>query len=94
VRSERPLTYEYISPGELAVRRNEQVKATDGYVGRVAEFLANPRTRHIIHLVLQEGWLWGRREVTVPVSEIDRMDEETIYLRHDRHDVESLPAIL
>jgi len=89
-----PVTYEHIPPGELAVRRNARVKATDGYVGRVDEFLVNPRTRHITHLVLREKHLWGRKEATVPVSEIDRMDEETIHLKHDRHATESLPAIL
>jgi hypothetical protein len=89
-----PVTYEHIRPGELAVRRNARVKAKDGYVGRVDEFLVNPRTRHITHLVLRERRLWGRKEVTVPVSEIDRMDEETISLKHDWHNIKSSPAIV
>ena len=88
-----PVTYEQIPPGELAVRRNARVEATDGYMGRVDEFLVDPRTRHITHLVLRERRLWGRKEVTVPISEIERMGEETIHLKHDKRATESLLAI-
>jgi sporulation protein YlmC with PRC-barrel domain len=89
-----PVTYERIPPGKLAVHRNARVKATDGYMGQVDEFLVDPRTGQITHLVLREKRLWGRREVTVPVSEIERMDKETIYLKRDKHATESLLAIL
>jgi sporulation protein YlmC with PRC-barrel domain len=88
-----PVTCEPIPLGELAVRRSARVKATDGYVGRVDEFLVDPTTRHITQLVLRERHLWGRREVIVPVSEIDRIREDVVYLKLDKQAIESLPAV-
>jgi hypothetical protein len=85
--------HEQIPPGELAVRRGTQVKAKDGAVGSVDEFLINPSNGHISHLVLREGHLWGQKEVTIPVSHIERIEEEAVYLNLTRHDVEKLPAI-
>lgn len=89
-----PVTYEQIPPGEVVVRRNARVEATDGYMGRVEEFLVDPRTGQITHLVLRERRLRGRKEMTVPVSEIERMDEEAIHLKHDQRATESLFAML
>jgi sporulation protein YlmC with PRC-barrel domain len=69
------------------------VEATDGKVGRVDEFLINPKTDHITHLVLREGHPWGRKDVTIPVSQIDHYKENTVYLKLDKHGIEALPAI-
>lgn len=80
-------------PGELALRRGTRVDATDGHVGRVDEFLIDPATGHITHVVLREGHLWGQKDVTIPVSEIDRIEEDTVHLKLDRHSIAALPAI-
>jgi sporulation protein YlmC with PRC-barrel domain len=84
---------EHIPANELAIRRETTVEATDGIVGRVDEFLINPENDHITHLVLREGHLWGRKDVTIPVSQIDHYDENTVYLKLDKHAIEALPAI-
>ena len=85
--------HESIPFGELAVRRGTRVEATDGYIGQVDEFLVNPGDDRITHLVLREGHLWGQREVTIPVSQIERIAEDAVYLNLDKHSVEALPAI-
>jgi hypothetical protein len=85
--------HERIPPGELAVRRGARVEATDGHAGRVDEFLVNPGDDHITHLVLREGHLWGQKDVTIPVSQIDHIEEGAVYLKLDKHSVEALPAI-
>jgi hypothetical protein len=82
-----------IPPGELAVRRGAGVEATDGHAGRVDEFLVNPETEHITHLVMREGHLWGQRDVTIPLSAIDRFDEDRVYLKLDKQEIEALPTI-
>jgi sporulation protein YlmC with PRC-barrel domain len=88
------MEHECLLPGELAVRRGTQVEATDGHVGRVDEFLVNPANGYnITHLILREGHLWGQRDVTIPVSEIDRMGEDTVHLKMDKRSIEALPAI-
>ena len=85
-------TVEHIPPGELAVRRGTKVAARDGHVGQVAELVLNPETGHISHFVLEEGHLWGKKEVTVPVTAIDYLLENTFDLKLDAKEVETLPA--
>jgi hypothetical protein len=87
-----PLKRERIPAGELAVRQFARVNATDGQVGRVDEFLADPASRQITHLVLREGHLWSQKDVVVPISEVDRAGEDVVYLKLDRNAVRSLPA--
>jgi hypothetical protein len=84
---------ESIPPGEVAVRQGARVEATDGPVGRFDEFLVDPANEHVSHLVMREGHLWGRRDVTIPVSEIDRLEGDTIYLKLDKEQVGALPAV-
>jgi uncharacterized protein YrrD len=88
-----PLDHERVPPGELAVRRGARVEATDGRVGRVDEFLVDPTSEHITHLVLREGHLWGQRDVTIPVSQIERIEEGAVYLKLDRKRIGALPTI-
>jgi uncharacterized protein YrrD len=85
--------HKQIPPGELAVRRGTRVDATDGHVGRVDEFLVNPENEYITHLVMREGHLWGQKDVTIPVSAIDRLGEDTVYLKLDKKGIEALPTI-
>lgn len=87
------LEHERIPPGELAVRRGAQVEASDGHVGQVDEFLVDPETCQITHLVMREGHLWGAKDVAIPVSDIVRMDEDTVYVGLDKASIEALPAI-
>jgi len=88
-----PLEHERIPPGELAVRRGTHVEAKDGRVGVVDEFLVDPTNGHITHLVLREGHLWGKKDVTIPVSQIDHIEEDTVYLKLSKPDIEALPAL-
>jgi len=81
-----------VPPGELAVYRGARVEATDGKVGVLGEFLVDPLTGHISHLILMEGHLWGKKEVSIPVSAIDRIEAETVFLALDKKAVESLPS--
>jgi uncharacterized membrane protein len=88
-----PVEVERIPPGELAVRRGMTVEATDGHIGRVGELVVDPETGHITHVVLQEGHLWDKKEITLPLSAIDFAQENAVYLKLDKAAVERLPAI-
>jgi sporulation protein YlmC with PRC-barrel domain len=88
-----PLEHQRIPPDELAVRRGTRVQATDGHVGVVDEFLVDPENGHITHLVLREGHLWGKKDVTIPVSQVDRIEEGTVHIKLNRHEITVLPAI-
>lgn len=88
-----PLEFERIPPGELVVHRGTKVYASDGQIGRVDEFLIDPVSGHITHLVLREGHLWGQKDITIPVSQIDRIKDDRVYLKMDKQSIEALPSI-
>ena len=83
----------WIPPGEMTVRRGTLVDATDGCVGKVGELLVDEASGQITHVVLQEGHMWSKKEVTLPLSAIDRVLEETVYLNLDKQAIEALPSI-
>jgi sporulation protein YlmC with PRC-barrel domain len=84
---------ERIPPGELAVRRGTKVAARDGHVGHVGELVVDPESGHISHLVLEEGHLWAKKEATLPVSTVDYILEDTVYLKLSKQEVAALPAV-
>jgi sporulation protein YlmC with PRC-barrel domain len=88
-----PVGHEQVPAGELAVHRGSEVRATDGRVGQVDEFLVDPDSEKISHLVLREGHLWGKKDVPIPISQIDRIEEDTVYLKLDKEGVGALPAV-
>lgn len=84
---------ERIPPGEIAVRRGANVRATNGYVGRIDEFVIDPKDGRVTHLVVREGYLWDKKELTLPLSAVARLDEYVVELNLDKKTVKSLPAI-
>jgi uncharacterized membrane protein len=87
-----PVKHQNLALGELAVRRGARVEATDGNVGLVDELLINSNNMQVTHLVLLERHIFENREITIPVSQIDRVVEDTVYLKLDRQSVELLPT--
>ena len=88
-----PLEHENIPIGEVAIRRYTPVKATDGHVGKVDEFVVDSKNANVTHLVLREGHLWGEKDVSIPVSEIKEITGEAVFLKLDKKAVAALPAI-
>jgi hypothetical protein len=86
------IDHENTPADELAIHRGAHVHATDGHIGVVAEFLVNPVSKQITHVILREGPLWNRQEVTIPVIDIDHIDDDTIYLTLNKHEIATLPA--
>lgn len=82
-----------IPPEELAVRRGAKVRATDGRIGQVDEFLIDPESGNISHLILREGLPWDKKHIAIPISGIERIEENTVYLKLDKKSVKALPSI-
>lgn len=87
-----PVKHLRIPPGEVAVRRGAHVEASDGTVGQVREFLVDPISRQITHMVVGTGHLWSKKSITIPATDIDQVGEEEIFVNLEEHDVDSLPA--
>jgi sporulation protein YlmC with PRC-barrel domain len=84
---------EQIPEGERAIHSGAYVEATDGGVGQVEELLIDPGTGRITHLVLRKGHLWGKRDVTIPLDQIDRVEDDVVYLKLNKQAVGALPGV-
>jgi len=87
------LAHERVPEGETVIHRGAHVHAVDGHLGRVDDLLIDDKSERITHLVLREGRFWGQKDVTIPVSEIDRIEADRIFLKLDKHAVGELPAV-
>jgi sporulation protein YlmC with PRC-barrel domain len=86
------VTYDTVPVGEVAVRRGDRVHATDGEIGAVQGLVIDPRSHHVTHVLLQEGHLWGRKEVAIPISEVTST-ADGIQLKINKQEVQDLPSI-
>jgi sporulation protein YlmC with PRC-barrel domain len=87
------VTYDKIPVGEVAVRRGDPVHATDGNIGRVQGLVIDPSDYHVTHVLLQEGHLWGRKEVAIPISAVTGVDDDGAQLSMTKQQVQDLPAV-
>jgi sporulation protein YlmC with PRC-barrel domain len=88
----RYVTEDLIPLGEDEVRRGDHVYATDGRIGQVRGFVIDPASHHVTHALLQEGHLWGRKEVAIPISAVTRVDDG-IWLSVTKQQVQDLPPL-
>ncbi len=88
----QPVVHDTVPSGEVVVRRGEQVHATDGDIGRVQGVVIDPRDRHVTHVLLQEGHLWGRKDVAIPIGAVTGVDDG-IRLNITKQEVQDLPAV-
>jgi sporulation protein YlmC with PRC-barrel domain len=87
-----PVVVQDVVPlGEVDVQRGESVHALDGEIGKVQGFLVDPDDNRVTHILLQEGHLWGRKEVSIPISAVTGVDAG-IRLNITKKQVEDLPA--
>ena len=78
--------------GEVDVRRGEPVYATDGEIGKIQGLVIDPGSHHVTHVLLEEGHLWGRKEVAIPISSVTRVGD-IINLTIDKQQVQDLPPV-
>lgn len=87
------LTYDRIPKGEVEIRRSSAVTDADrDTLGHVDGFVVD-RDEQITHLVLERGHLWGRREVTIPIGAVTRVETDSVRLSLTKDAVEALPAV-
>jgi sporulation protein YlmC with PRC-barrel domain len=86
------VTYDSVPLGEVEVRRGEHVHATDGEIGLVQGLVIDRRSHHVTHVLLQEGHLWGRKEVAIPISAVTGAGDG-IRLNITKQQVRDLPPV-
>jgi sporulation protein YlmC with PRC-barrel domain len=86
------VTYDRVPKGEVEVRRASSVITADGhYVGDVDGFLVDDE-EHITHFVLERGHLWGRREVTVPMGAVSKVESDSVTVDLSKDELGTLPS--
>ena len=88
----REITYDSVPVGEVEVRRGEHVHANDGEIGRVEGLVIDPGSHQVTHVLLQEGHLWGSKEVAIPIGAVTGV-VDTVQLNITKQQAENLPAI-
>ncbi|MEJ2484428.1 MAG: PRC-barrel domain-containing protein [Anaerolineales bacterium] len=87
------IPYERIPKGDVTFHRGSVIEATDGPVGKLDEFQIDSSGEHISHLIIKEGHLWNKKEIGIPVSEIDHIEKDTIYIKLNKDQVANLPSL-
>lgn len=87
------VTTDRIPVGELDVRRGEPVHASDGHVGSLQGLVIDPRDHHVTHLLLQEGHLWGKKQVAIPIGAVRHVDVDDIRVDLTRDQIRDLPPV-
>jgi hypothetical protein len=88
----QPVTYDRVPAGEVEVRRGDRVHATDGEIGHVRGLVIDPGDRQVTHVLLDEGHLWGKKRVVVPISAVTGADAG-IRLNLTKDQVSDLPPV-
>jgi len=85
-------TYDAVPLDEVEVRRGEHVHATDGHIGKVQGLVIDADSHRVTHVLLQEGHLWGRKEVAIPIGAVTGVDDG-IRLNLTKQQVQDLPPV-
>jgi sporulation protein YlmC with PRC-barrel domain len=88
-----PVVTDSLPVGEVAIRRGQQVHATDGGIGRVQGLVIDRTSHHVTHVMLQEGHLWGRKDVVIPINSVSGIEGGDITLTLTKQEVQDLPAV-
>ncbi len=82
-----------VPAGEVEVRRGQPVHATDGDIGRVRGLVVDPGDHHVTHVLLEEGHLWGKRQITIPIGAVKDVGTDGVQVNLTREEVRDLPPV-
>jgi sporulation protein YlmC with PRC-barrel domain len=87
------VTYDRIPKGEVEIRRSSAVISADGHdLGRVDGFLIDDEEQ-ITHFLLERGHLWGRREITIPIGSVEKVETDLVTVGLTKDEVGALPGL-
>jgi sporulation protein YlmC with PRC-barrel domain len=87
------VTVDSVPSGAVDIRRELTVCATDGEIGQVQGLIVEPGGHQVPHMLLQEGRMWGRKEVAIPIGAVAKIGRMLIHLSLTKHQVKDLPPV-
>lgn len=73
------------------IRRAQHVHASDGPVGQVRGLVAGSSQHQVTHILLDEGHLWDKKEVAIPIDAVKFVVDDGVHLKLTRKEVGALP---
>ncbi len=78
--------------GHLAVHGDQPVHSTDGEIGKIRAVRVDAASGRVTDILLQEGHLWGKREIAIPWGSVTSLDGG-VHLSLTSEAIKKLPAI-
>ncbi len=75
-----------------ALETTSRARGGCGDIGLLQGLVTDPGTGHVTHVLLQEGHLWGRREVAIPIGAVTGVNDG-IRLNITKQQVQDLPPV-
>jgi hypothetical protein len=82
-----------VPAGDTEIRRGERAHASDGEVGRVQGLIVDPKDHHVTHVLFEEGHLWGKKAVAIPIASVKDVAADGVRLVFTRDQVRDLPPV-
>jgi sporulation protein YlmC with PRC-barrel domain len=67
-------------------------RARGGEIGRVQGLVVDPRDHQVTHVLLEEGHLWGKKQVALPISDVTDV-HQGVHLNLSKNQVRDLPPV-
>jgi len=87
------ISFDRVPKGEVEIRRASSVISADGdTVGHVDGFLVDSDDR-ISDIVLRRGHLWRKRDITIPISSVTKVETDIVTLGLTTKEIGKLRAV-
>jgi hypothetical protein len=80
------------SQSDKSLQRGLKACWGEGDLGQVDGFLVDGE-RQITHFILERGHLCGRREVTIPIGAVAKVETDAVTLSLSKEEVGALPSV-
>jgi sporulation protein YlmC with PRC-barrel domain len=91
--SDVEVTYDRIPKDEVEIRRASLVTSNDGHILGHVEALILDGDGKVTHFVLERGHLWGKRDITIPIGSVTRIETDAVTVGLSKDEVGGLPAV-
>jgi len=88
-----PIIDDRVPAGEVELRRGEHIHAADGPIGRVQGLVIDPADHHVTHILLQEGHLWGKHQIAIPIGAVTDVTADGVRLDLTKDAIRDLPPV-
>jgi sporulation protein YlmC with PRC-barrel domain len=87
----RWVAFDRVPEGDVELTPRDHAYTSDGKIGKIHGVLVDPENYAITHVLLDEGHLWNKKEVAIPMDVVARVGEG-IDVELSKKDVRDLPS--